>query len=54
MEFKVNVQCSNCGYDGRIKIPVGKVVELTPCPVCGCTKLGLSYSPRPEPVTEGV
>jgi predicted RNA-binding Zn-ribbon protein involved in translation (DUF1610 family) len=37
--YKVDVKCSNCGFEGVVELPKGDVVMVAKCPTCGCTEL---------------
>ena len=37
--YKVRVYCRNCGFNKRIDIPVGILVNKHPCPNCQCFSL---------------
>lgn len=37
--YDMQVQCSNCGYEGTIQIPKGYMVYTQKCPNCTCKTL---------------
>jgi len=50
--YGIEVTCSNCNYEGYIKIPVGQAVNRHPCPVCGCNMLKTLSGTIGYPVTK--
>lgn len=39
--YEVVVHCGNCGWEGKVEIHKGKLVDSKECPSCGCKKLYL-------------
>ena len=37
--YKANVSCSNCGFEGNIDIPTGLKISEYFCPNCKCNTL---------------
>jgi hypothetical protein len=46
-------RCGNCGYENRIKIPVGTLLKEHPCPVCDCPTLSRPMSASPARRDDG-
>jgi len=44
--YKVNVNCSNCGFSGEASFRKGNPISSEECPVCGCVRLSLPPKPK--------
>lgn len=42
--YKLDILCTNCGYDGEIDIERGKQIQDILCPNCGCATLERDYN----------
>lgn len=48
--YKVECDCTNCGFSGTVEFEFGKQVlaTATPCPNCGCLTLKRHTTPAPN------
>lgn len=52
MKYGIMVTCLNCGIGQYIEIPVGELIAVQTCPVCGCKALKKDTFSKAYPIKE--